>query len=67
MEPIFHLSDINHEMPDLDAETGEGGETAAGGRRNRSNGRGNDLSRLSQSGESLYLLLDIPKTSTEQV
>ncbi len=53
-------------MPDLDAEAGEG-ETAAGGRRNRSNGRGNDLSRLSQSGDSLYLLLDIPKTSTEQV
>ncbi|XP_023338143.1 dnaJ homolog subfamily C member 5 [Eurytemora carolleeae] len=52
-------------MPDLDAEAGEG-ETAAGGRRNRSNGRGNDLSRLSQSGDSLYLLLDIPKTSTEQ-
>ena len=28
-------------------------------------GRGDDLSRLSRTGDSLYELLDIPKTSTD--
>lgn len=48
-------------MADEDAEAGQVG----GGRKRRQN-PGNDISRLSQSGNSLYVLLDIPKTSTEQ-
>ena len=31
----------------------------------RGGGRGDDLSRLSRTGDSLYELLDIPKTSTD--
>ena len=54
-------------MAEVDAEAGEGAAAGSNRRRTRSNARGNDMSRLSQSGNSLYELLDIPKTSTEQV
>jgi len=48
--------------PDEDVEAG----MRAGPRNKRRSNAGNDISRLSQSGNSLYELLDIPKESTEQ-